>query len=133
MVTTIFDRQRGAEAAAELEGIGEQVDGVALGVIGRPDGVTPVVVVEAEERMGITRRQAAELDIGLVDREGVAVVDAAAALMADRMRVGVDLEVGAQQAPVGLGAGVEPDAALGVEGRTIVATGPPEAGTRNSG
>ena len=69
MVATVFDRQRGAEAAAELGGVGEQVNGVAAGVVGRPDRVAILVVVEAEEGVSLTSRQAAELDEGLVDRK----------------------------------------------------------------
>ena len=120
MIATVFDRQRGVEAAAELGGVGDQVHGVQFSVVRRPDGVAVLVIVEAEERMGVTSGQATELDEGLVDREGIAVEGIAAASGADRMGVGVDLEVGAQQTPIGLGAGIEPDAALSVEGRTVV-------------
>src|ERR1700733_13576156 len=62
MITTVFDRQRGAEASAELGGVGDQVHGVGFSVVRRPDGVAVFVIVEAEERMGVTSGQATELD-----------------------------------------------------------------------
>src|SRR5690606_8624244 len=120
------------EAVAGVEGVGNEI-----GLAGR---VADNAVIDDEragrigqrliQRVGIAEREAAELDVGVLDGRATIAADCgravsgAVAVNVDANRAGLlveaDFHVGAQRAEFGLGAGVQVEVGAGQPGIGVV-------------